>query len=222
MRPTCCRTLPPCSSRWGAIIIAKRLPTPSWTFCCHRVEIRAAVANGIFLIGVSLLIVNETLIRFSHPAPISSTVMFGVAAIGLVANLIAMYVLHGSHDLNVRSAFLHVLGDTISSVAVIAAAIWIEFTCQTFVDPLLSSAITLLILFLSFSLPRDAFSILLRFAPCGVDTEEVIREIESVAAVYGVHNVHLRSLCSNINVLDAHVYCCEADARRLEKVKAEI
>ena len=139
--------------------------------------------------------------------------------IGLAANLAAMYVLHGSHDLNVRSAFLHVLGDTLSSVAVIAAAIWIAFTGQTIVDPLLGIAIAVLILVSSFSLLREAFRILLQFAPRDVDTEEVIRDIESVAGVDGVHNVHLWSLCSNINVLDAHVYSCETDLRKLEEIK---
>jgi len=206
----------------GAIIIAGRLPTTSRTFGYHRVEIGAAVVNGILLIGVSVMIVNEALARFSNPCPIDSSVMFGVAVIGLAANLAAMYVLHGSHDLNIRSAFLHVLGDTLSSVAVIIAAIWIAFTGQTFVDPLLSIAIAILILVSSFSLLREAFRILLQFAPRDVDTEEVIREIESVAGVDGVHNVHLWSLCSNINVLDAHVYSCEMDLHKLEAIKQEI
>lgn len=206
----------------GAMVIAERLPTPSRTFGYHRVEIGAAVVNGFFLIAVSLLIVFAALARFENPHPVDSTVMLGVAVIGLVANLIAVYVLHGSQDLNVKSAFLHVLGDTLSSVAVIAAAIWITFTGQTFVDPLLSIAIAILILVSSFSLLREAFSILLQFAPRDISTDDVIRDIESVPGVNGVHNVHLWSLCSNINVLDAHVYSCETDVRRLEKIKDEI
>jgi len=115
-----------------------------------------------------------------------------------------------------------VLGDTLSSVAVIVAAIWIAFTGQTFVDPLLSIAIAILILVSSFSLLREAFRILLQFAPRDVDTEAVIRDIESVAGVDGMHNVHLWSLCSNINVLDAHVYSCETDLHKLEEIKQEI
>ena len=206
----------------GAIIIAGKLPTPSRTFGYHRVEIGVAVVNGFLLIGVSGMIAYEALARFSHPRAIDSTVMLIVAIVGLAANVAAMYVLHGSHDLNVKSAFLHVLGDTLSSVAVIAAALWIGFTGQTLVDPLLSIAIALLILVSSFSLLRDAFRILLQFAPRNVDMEDVIREIESVEGVEGVHNVHLWSLCSNINVLDAHVYSCETDVRRLEGIKTEI
>lgn len=206
----------------GAIIIAERLPTKSRTFGYHRVEIAAAVLNGIVLIGVSVVIIHEALARFSHPSQINSTVMFSVAVVGLAANLVSLYVLHGSHDLNVKGAFLHVLGDTLSSVAVIVAALWIAFTGQTIIDPLLSIAIALLILVSSFSLLRDAFSILLQFAPRDVNTEDVIREMESIDGVDGVHNVHLWSLCSNINVLDAHVYSCETDTHRLEEIKTEI
>lgn len=206
----------------GAIVIAERLPTPSRTFGYHRVEIGVAVVNGFALILVSALIIREAYERFLHPQPIDSGIMLGVAVIGLAANVVSMYFLHGSHDLNVKSAFLHVLADTISSVAVIAAALWIAFTGQTLADPILSIAISLLILVSSFSLLRESFSILLQFAPRGIDMDEVIREMESVPGVDGVHNVHLWSLCSNINVLDAHVYSCETDVRRLDGIKAEI
>lgn len=206
----------------GALIIAERLPTPSRTFGYHRVEIGAAVLNGFLLIGVSLIIIMEAFSRFSHPRPIDSTVMMVVAIVGLSANLIAMYVLRGSRDLNVRSAFLHVMGDTLSSVAVIAAAVWIAFTGQTLADPVLSIIISLVILASSVSLLYEAFRILLQFAPKDVRTEDVIREMESVPGVDGVHNVHLWSLCSNINVLDAHILSCEPDRHRLDEIKAEI
>ncbi|MEN6396938.1 MAG: cation diffusion facilitator family transporter [Methanoregula sp.] len=206
----------------GAMIIAERLPTPTKTFGYHRVEIAAAVVNGLLLIAVSALIIREAVDRFSHPQSIDSTTMLAVALIGLAANLAAAYFLHGSHDLNVRSAFLHVLGDTLSSVAVILAAVWIAFTGQTFVDPLLGIVIAVVILVSSFSILRDALRILLQFAPKDVAVSDVIAAIESVPGVSGVHNVHLWTLCSNINVLDTHVYCCEADPEEQEKIKEEI
>ncbi|MFA7694997.1 MAG: cation diffusion facilitator family transporter, partial [Methanoregula sp.] len=187
----------------GAMIIAERLPTPTKTFGYHRVEIAAAVVNGILLIGVSSIIIREALVRFSNPQPVNSTTMLVVAVIGLIANILAAFFLHGSHDLNVRSAFLHVLGDTLSSVAVIAAAVWIALTGQTVVDPLLGLIIAVVILVSSFSILNDAFRILLQFAPKDVAVEEVIAAMESVPRVSGVHNVHLWTLCSNINVLDA-------------------
>lgn len=206
----------------GAIVIAERLPTPSRTFGYHRVEIGVAVVNGFALIVVSALIIREAYERFSHPQPIDTGIMLCVAVIGLAANVLSMYFLHGSHDLNVKSAFLHVLGDTLSSVAVIVAALWIAFTGQTLADPVLSIGISLLILVSSFALLRESFAILLQFAPRGIDTEEVIHEMESVPGVDSVHNVHLWSLCSNINVLDAHVYSCEKDVHRLEEIKDQI
>jgi len=206
----------------GAMIVAERLPTPTKTFGYHRVEIAAAVVNGLLLIGVSGLIIFEAIDRFSHPQAINSTIMLGVATIGLIANLASAYFLHGSHDLNVRSAFLHVLGDTLSSVAVIVAGVWIALTGQTFVDPLLGIIIAVVILVSSFSILRDAFRILLQFAPKDVAIADVIAAIESVPGVSGVHNVHFWTLCSNINVLDAHVYCCENDPDTREQIKAEI
>jgi cobalt-zinc-cadmium efflux system protein len=206
----------------GAMLVAERLPTPSRTFGYHRVEIGAAVVNGLFLILVSLLIISQALARFSDPRPVNGPVMLGIALAGLIANIAALYVLHGSHDLNIKGAFLHVMGDTLSSVAVIAAAIWIVLTGQSFADPLLGLLIAGVIILSSFSLLREASGILLQFAPRDVDTDEVIREMESVTGVDSVHNVHLWSLCSNINVLDAHVYSCETDVRKLECIKGEI
>ncbi len=176
----------------------------------------------MLLIGVSVIIVWEALARFAHPVPVNSTTMLVVAVIGLVANLVAAFVLHGSHDLNVRSAFLHVLGDTLSSVAVIAAAVWIALTGQTFVDPLLGIIIAIVILVSSLSILHESLRILLQFAPRDIAIEDVIATMESVKGVSGVHNVHLWTLCSNINVLDAHVYCCEIDPDSREQIKAEI
>lgn len=206
----------------GAIIIAERLPTPTRTFGYHRVEIAAAVANGLLLILVSIVIVTEALDRFTHPRTIDSTIMLGVAVIGLVANLIAARMLHGSHDLNVRSAFLHVLGDTLSSVAVIVAAVWIALTGQTWIDPVLGILIAVIIIISSFSILREAFGILLQFSPRGIDINDVIRDMESVPGVESVHNVHFWTLCPNINVLDAHIYSCDTDIRHIEERRAEI
>jgi cobalt-zinc-cadmium efflux system protein len=206
----------------GAMIIAERLPTATRTFGYHRVEIAAAVTNGLLLIGVSGLIIWQALARFANPLPVNSTTMLAIAIIGLMANIAAAFFLHGGHDLNVRSAFLHVLGDTLSSVAVVAAAVWIALTGQTFVDPLLGLIIAVVILVSSVSILNDAFRILLQFAPNDIAVENVIAAMESVPGVSGVHNVHLWTLCSNINVLDAHVYCCETDSETLEQIKAEI
>ncbi|WP_321506093.1 cation diffusion facilitator family transporter [uncultured Methanoregula sp.] len=206
----------------GAIIIAEQLPTPTRTFGYHRVEIGAAVANGLLLIMVSVLIITQALERFAQPRAIESTVMLGVAVIGLMANIAAACMLHGSHDLNVKSAFLHVIGDTLSSIAVIVAAVWIALTGQTLIDPVLGILIAGVIIISSFSIMREAFAILLQFAPRGIDISEIIRDMESVEGVGSVHNIHFWTLCPNINILDAHVYSCETNARHIETMRAEI
>jgi cobalt-zinc-cadmium efflux system protein len=206
----------------SAVIIAKRLPTSQRTFGYHRAEILAALLNGILLIVISCFIFLEACLRFFHPAPIQSITMLVVAAIGLAVNVIVAFSLHGSHDLNVRSAFFHVLTDMLSSVAVVVAAIWIFFTGQTIVDPVLGTLIAIIVLFSAVKIIRDSVHILLGFAPKDVDFNALMKDMESVEGVQDVNNVHLWTLSSGINVLDAHVFTRQADMRRIEKMKNEI
>jgi cobalt-zinc-cadmium efflux system protein len=115
-----------------------------------------------------------------------------------------------------------VVGDTISSVAVIAAAAWITVTGQAIVDPVLSGIIAILIVISAGRILRETTSILLQFTPQSVDFDSVVADMTTVSGVDGVHHVHLWSLCSDINVLDAHVYSCERDVEKIEKMKQEI
>lgn len=202
--------------------IAKRLPTKTKTFGYHRTEIFAAFFNGILLVGVSVWIFFEAYRRFFNPKPIESVIMFAVALLGLMVNLYVAFKLHGSHDLNVKSAFTHVFTDALSSIAVISASIWIFFTGQTLADSILSILISTFILFSGFKIIKDAVYILLEFAPKEVRYEDVIKNIEAVGGVQGVHNVHLWSLCSNVNVIDAHILTDEVDMRKIESIKGEI
>lgn len=206
----------------GAVIIAERLPTKTRTFGYHRVEVLVAFVNGLLLIVLAGAILWEAAQRLSTPVAVGGTVMGAVGAVGLAANIAVAYILHGRDDLNVRSAFLHVLGDTLSSVAVIAAALWIALTGQTFVDPLLSGAIAVVILASSYPLLRETVAVLLQYTPSGLDFDEVVRAIEGVDGVKNVHNVHLWSLCSHINILDAHVVTCVSDCAATGAIKQEI
>jgi len=117
--------------------------------------------------------------------------MLIVACIGLAANLGIVLLLQGSHNLNVRSAFLHVIGDTISSVAVITAAVWIRVTGQAIADPVLSGIIAVLIVISAVKILRETIVILLQFTPRSVDFDAVIADMTSVKGVDGVHHVHL-------------------------------
>ena len=206
----------------GAMTLALQLPTKERTYGYHRGEIFAAFINALLLIGVSVGILWEAYQRVLNPAPVQGGLMFIVACIGLVANLGVVFLLHGSHNLNVRSAFLHVVGDTISSVAVIAAALWITFTGQVIADPILSGIIAILIVISAARILRETIMILLQFTPQSVDFDAVVADMTAVKGVDGVHHVHLWSLCSDINVLDAHVYSCERDVEKIELMKQEI
>jgi cobalt-zinc-cadmium efflux system protein len=206
----------------GAITLATRLPTKERTYGFRRAEIFAAFVNSLLLIGVSAVILGEAYQRLLNPAPIQSSLMGVVAVIGLIANLAVAFLLHGSHDLNIRSAFLHVIGDAVSSVAVIGAAAWIALTGQVFVDPLLSGFIAVLIIVSAAGILRETIGILLQFTPRSVDFDAVIADMTSVSGVSGVHHVHIWSLSSDINVLDAHIYSCEQNMSRIGEMKQEI
>jgi len=193
-----------------AINISKRLPTKTKTFGFHRVEIFAALINGLLLIGISIWIFHEGYMRLMGQRQVLGKEMFVVALIGLIVNIYVATKLRGhGHDLNVKSAYIHVLGDTFSSLGVVIGAIWIYFTEQYFIDPILSFMIGGIIVFTSVDLIKDALRILLEFTPKGINIDDVIFEMKLVDWVKDVHSIHLWSVCSNVNVLDAHVYVDE-------------
>ncbi len=206
----------------SAIHIAKNLPSRTKTFGYHRIEIFAAFINGILLVGISLWIFWQAYQRVFAPKPIESVTMFIVALIGLLVNVYVALKLHGSHDINVKSAFTHVLADALSSVAVIFASVWIFFTGQTVIDPILGSLIAAFILLSAFAIIKDSIYILLGFAPKNINFDNVVKDIERVKGVEGVHNVHLWSLCSNINVIDAHIFTSEPSMGKIEAMKQKI
>jgi len=206
----------------GAMILASRLPTKERTYGFRRAEIFAAFINALLLIGVSVLIFWEAWQRFENPQPVQSGIMGSVAVAGLVANIVVAYLLYGSASLNIRSAFLHVIGDTVSSIAVIAAAIWIAVTGQVIVDPILSGLIAVLIVISAAGILRETVAILLQFTPRSVDFDAVIAGMLAVKGVDGVHHVHLWSLSTDVNVLDAHIYTCEKDTSKIDEMKREI
>jgi cobalt-zinc-cadmium efflux system protein len=206
----------------GAITLAARLPTKERTYGFLRAEIFAAFINALLLMAVSGIILWEAWQRLLNPVSIQSGLMGAVAVLGLIANIAVVFLLHGSHNLNVRSAFLHVIGDVVSSVAVIAAAVWIAFTGQTIVDPLLSGFIAVLIIISALRILRETIEILLQFTPRSVDFDAVIGDMISVEGVAGVHHVHIWSISSEIHVLDAHIYSCEQDVTKIGQMKQEI
>ena len=206
----------------GAITLAARLPTKDQTYGFHRAEVFAAFANSLLLIVVSAGILWEAYQRALNPAPVQGVLMGAVAVVGLISNVAVAFLLHSSHNINVRSAFLHVIGDTVSSIAVILAAVWIAMTGVTIIDPVLSAFIAVLIAISAVGILRETLVILLQFTPRSVDFDAVVREMESVEGVSGVHHVHVWSLSSDIYVLDAHIFSCTDGMAEMEKIKREI
>ncbi len=206
----------------SAIQAARSLPTRQRSYGLHRAGIFAAFLNGLLLVGVSIWILYVAYQRVLSPHEVESTVMLIIAVAGLVANVAVAYCLHGSRDLNIRGAFLHVVGDALSSIAVVLAALWIMATGQVIADPILSAVIGVVILVSALGVLRESTEVLFQFAPRDLDPDEVIREMMAVPGVLGVHDLHIWSLSSSIRVMDAHVYSCEQDVRGNERIKHEI
>ncbi len=192
---------------WFAIYLSTRPATSSRTFGYHRAEVFAAFINGISLIVISGWIFYEAYNRYISPEEIQVGGMFIVACFGLAANLFILWKLHGeSHgNLNVRSAVLHVIGDTLSSVAVVIGGVLIYWTSWYPIDAILSFLIGGIILFGAFNVTREAVHILLENSPRNTDAHTVASYLCKLPPVKDVHDMHIWSLCSNYNALSAHV-----------------
>ena len=192
-------------------LIATRLAllpaTSTKTYGWHRAEIFAALINGSLLLAMSLILFYEAWHRFQAPAEILAKPMLIVALVGLAVNIIIAFRLHGHHhgDLNLTSAYLHVLGDAGASLGVVIAAVVIALTGWTKVDSLISAGIGVLILVGSARLIFNAGHIFLESVPKGLSLEAVAKAIEEVEGVNSVHDVHIWAMCSHIINLSCHV-----------------
>lgn len=192
---------------WFALNIARRPASSKATFGYHRVGIMVALLNGTTLIVMAILIFREAYERFLSPVHIQTTELLAIAAAGLVANLVMVRLLHGGHQhsLNVRSAWLHVVGDSLASVGVIASGLIIIFTGWTYIDPLISVCIGGLILWGGGRVIREAGAILLELPPRGLDLDGVLNVMRQVPEVLDVHDLHVWTITPQIVALSAHV-----------------
>jgi cobalt-zinc-cadmium efflux system protein len=190
-----------------AVRVARRPATATKTYGYHRVEIMAALANGIILGLVAAYIFYQAYHRFLNPPVVQTTLMLAVAIVGLAANLIGIRLLRGaSHgSLVVKSAFLHVLGDTISSVGVIVAGIIISVTGWRVVDPIIAIVIGCIILWGAVRLVRESSDILLETVPKHIQMDKVIETLKSAPGVDDVHDIHIWTITSGIYALSAHL-----------------
>jgi len=190
-----------------AIRFASRRATPRMTYGFHRVEILAALVNGVFLVLVALYIFYEAFSRFKTPEVVKADWMLVVAVIGLLANLTSAWVLFGKHheSLNVRGAFFHVLTDALGALGAILASIAILVGGYTLADPLISVVVAVLILWSSWIVIRDAVDILLEGTPAHINIVSLREQLCGVNGVGSVHDLHVWTLTSGVLAMSCHI-----------------
>jgi cobalt-zinc-cadmium efflux system protein len=177
------------------------------TYGYHRVGILVALLNSTTLVLISIGIFYEAWRRFTAPSEVRSEILIAVGIIAVVVNLVtALLVRKGSEqDLNLRSAFLHLMGDVLSTVGAVTAGVIIYFTGANWLDPLVSVLIGFLILYNSFGILRDSVDILLEATPRDIDTGRLVQDVKRVKGVLGVHDLHIWSITQNLRTMSAHI-----------------
>jgi cobalt-zinc-cadmium efflux system protein len=191
---------------WVAVFIQTRPPSATKTFGYHRAGVLAAFVNALTLVAIAFYIFYEALLRIHSPVTVQPKIMIWVAIIGVIMNGVISWVLFkAASDVNIRSAFIHQLGDTLSTAAVIVGGWVILWTGRTWIDPALSIGIGCLILWSSFGIIRETLNILLEGAPQGLSAEHVSAVLSKIDGVRDVHDVHVWSLGSDTHALSCHV-----------------
>ncbi len=190
-----------------AMTFASLPATDRKTFGFYRLEILAAFVNGIVLVLISIYIMYQAYLRMVHPQPVQGMLMLVVAIIGLVANVIGALFLfkHSHHSLNIRGAYLHIVGDALSSVGVVIGGVIILYTGWYLIDPILSIMISLVIIYGSWSLVKESVNILLESVPSHINIETVAAELAKVKGVREVYHIHVWTITSGVYALSAHV-----------------
>ena len=191
----------------AAVQLASRAAPAHRTYGTYRLEVLAALANGVLLFGVALYILYEAWQRVQDPEAVTSGAMLIVATIGLCVNLVSFKLLTAGakESLNVKGAFLEVLSDLLGSVGVIIAAVIIAITGWTYADPLIGAAIGLFILPRTWRLTSQAVRILMEAAPPGISMAQVRADVLSVPGVADVHDLHVWTLTSGVDAASGHV-----------------
>jgi cobalt-zinc-cadmium efflux system protein len=190
-----------------ALTFASMPATDRKTFGFYRLEILAAFVNGIVLVLISLYIMYEAYLRMVNPQPVQGMLMLVIAIIGLVANIIGAWFLfkHSHSSLNIRGAYLHIVGDALSSVGVVIGGVIILYTGWYLIDPILSIMISLVIIYGAWSLVKESVNILLESAPAHINIDTIGAEIAAIDGVREAYHIHVWTITSGIYALSAHV-----------------
>jgi cobalt-zinc-cadmium efflux system protein len=215
---------------WFGYYVAQRPADEVKTYGYHRAGVLAAFVNALALLALAAYIFYESYRRWLAPQPVHEITMLVVAGLGLVVNLVIMHGLASERrrDLNIRSAWAHMLGDALGSVGILVGAVVIRWTGWHRVDPLLSALIGLLIVWTAWDIVRESLNILLEGLPRGLKLEDVVQALREIPGVLDVHDVHIWSLGSTTHALSCHVVIedvppseSEGLLRRLNQVLAE-
>jgi cobalt-zinc-cadmium efflux system protein len=204
----------------GAAVIATRRPTKKHTYGFHRIEILVALVNGIILAIISIMIIVEAVGRLQRPTDVNSSLMLTIALIGLGANLLGMYILRHKtkENLNVKGAYLHMMGDLLSSLGVISAAILIQLFDLVIADAAISFIIGTVIIIGAYRLVNQSITILLEAAPDHIDMEDLERDLSEIEGVEQVHHIHTWTLTSGVYAMSLHIVVRDRPISMCDKI----
>ena len=207
-----------------AVTLERRPPTAAKSFGYQRAGVLAAFINAATLVALTLFFFVEAISRFRHPRPVDSTAMLITAAVALLMNGAITAWLHedGRHDINIRGAVLHMLGDAISSAGIIVAALVIRATGASVWDPAISVFIGALILWSSWGILRETMNLLLEGTPSGIDPDAVTRAIDGIDGVNGVHHLHIWALAPSRPALSCHIMVGDVPLKTTGALLAQI
>jgi cobalt-zinc-cadmium efflux system protein len=207
-----------------AIRLSKRPRTLKYTFGLKRAEILAAIINASTLIIISFFLIKEAVERFSNPTPITGNLMLVVALAGLIANVIGTMLLKRGSDqnINIRAAYVHLLSDAVSSLAVIIGAVFIMMFNITWIDPALTIMISLWILKKTYEIVKESVDVIMMSTPPDIDINEVQRAIEAVPGVKNIHHVHLWKMNDSDIHFEAHIDVDDVPVSRTAEIRGAI
>jgi len=190
-----------------AVRLAKRKNTEAQTFGYKRAEILAALFNACALVVVSIFLFKEAFARFNHPHPVNSVLMLSVASVGLIANIVSVFLLkaHAHEDLNVRAAYVHLFSDFLSSIAVIIGACAIFISKAYWIDPALTILIGIYVLKEGYKIIEESTRILMQYVPKGINLREIQAQIEGIDGVKDIHHAHLWAVTERDIHFEAHI-----------------
>lgn len=209
---------------WYALWIARKPATRTRTYGYHRVGILAALANAVTLIVLALFIFGEAFQHFLHPVTIHSAPMIAVALLAVLLNTGIALGLRGgaAHDVNLRSAYIHMAGDALSAVGVVLAGIAVHFTGWVYADTLVATLIGLFIVYSSWGIVRETVNILLEGTPYGLNIDAMVAEIQAIDGVEDVHDLHVWAIADGMNALSCHINVSEADSLDAAQVVRDV